>query len=124
MTLTSIIDPGLMDELDAQGHFPNTGTVQSFTVVMNATGDAIETWANLAGHIDLPCAVAALRAFEKEQSDKTIGTSTHKVRFIDYYSSVTTAMRFVSDGVTYEIAGVDHDQHDTMTRLMLRKINL
>ena len=124
MTLTSIIDPALMDELNAQGHFPNTGTVQDFTTAMNAVGDAVKTWANFAGHIDLPCTIAALKEWEKEQSDKTIGLSTHKVRFIDYYPTIKAEYRFVAGGVTYLITGVDHDQHTTMTRLMLKVITL
>ncbi len=125
MTLTSIIDPALMDELNAQGHFPNTGTVQDFTEVM-VEGDADLTWANVAGLIDLPCAVAALTAKEIEELDKTIGESTHKARLIDYYdaSTIKSKMRFVSDGVTYEITGTDSDQHDTMTRLFLKVITL
>lgn len=121
--LDFIIHPALMDELDAQGHFPNTGTVQDFTVAM-VEGDAVETWANFAGHIDLPCAVAALTAKEIEALDKTISDSTHKARLIDYYPTIIAEYRFISDGVTYEITGTDSDQHDTMTRLFLKVITL
>lgn len=123
MTLTSIIDPALMDELEAQGHFPGTGTVQDFTIAM-VEGDAVETWADFAGHVDLPCTIAALTAKEIETLDKTIADTTHKARLIDYYSTILAEYRFVSGGITYEITGVDHDQHTTMTRLFLKVITL
>ena len=123
MTLTSIIDPGLMDALEAQGFFPDTGTVQTFTIAM-VEGEPTETWANLAGHTNLDCAIAALTAREIETLDKTIADSTHQTRLTDYYVGITAAMRFVSGGVTYLITGVDHDQQDTMTRLMLKVITL
>lgn len=123
MTLTSIIDPALMDELNAQGHFPTTGTVQTFTIA-RVEGEATRTWANLAGHINLDCTIAALTAKEIEQLDKTIGDSTHKVRLVDYFSGITSAMRFVTASETYLITGVDRDQHSTMTRMFLKVITL
>lgn len=123
MTLTSIIDPALMENLEAQGHFPSTGTVQTFTIAM-VEGDAVETWANFAGHINLVCTIAALTAKEIEALDKTIADTTHKARLIDYYPTILAKMRFISGGITYEITGVDHDQHSTMTRLFLKVITL
>lgn len=121
--LQQIIHPGLLEHMEAQGHFPNTGTVQDFTIA-RVEGEPTATFANLAGHINLPCAVAALTAKEKEELDKTIATSTHKARFIDYYPLIKASYRFVSDTVTYLITGVDHDQHDTMTRIFLKVITL
>lgn len=121
--LDEIIHPGMLEELEAQGHFPSTGTVQENTPT-NVDGVATDSWANLAGHVDLDCAVAALTAREKEALDMTIATSTHKVLLPALYASITQAMRFVSGGVTYEITGVADDQHDTMTRLILKLITL
>lgn len=123
MTLTSIIHPGMLGELEAQGHFPYTGTVQEFTTAM-VEGDAVETWVNLAGHIDLDCTISALTAREIEKLDKTISDSTHKALFTDYYPDITSAMQFVSGSLTLEITGVAHDQHGTMTRLTLKLIML
>jgi len=123
MTLTSIIDPALMESLEVQGRFPNTGTVQDFTFAMN-TGDAVKTWADFAGHVDLDCAVAALSATEIEKLIQTIGVCTHKARLTDYYPTIKAEYRFVSDGVTYLITGVDHDQMDTTTRLFMKVITL
>lgn len=121
--LDQIIHPGMLEEMDAQGHFPDTGTVQDFTDTP-VEGDPVLTWVNLAGHIDLPCAVAALTSKEIEQLDKTIADSTHKVLFIAYYPLIKQSYQFISDGVTYMITGIASDQHDTMTRLILKVIVL
>ena len=121
--LQQIIHPGLLEHIEAQGHFPNTGTVQDFTIV-RVDGEPTAVFANLAGHIDLPCAVAALTSVEIEALDKTIADSTHKAGFIAYYPLILASYQFISDGVTYEITGVASDQHDTMTRLILKVIVL
>lgn len=121
--LTEIIHPGMLEELNAQGHFPSTGTVQENTPT-NVDGVSTDSWADLAGHIDLDCAIAALTAREKDALDMTIATSTDKVQFPEIYASITSAMRFVSGGVAYKITGVADDQHDTMTRLILELITL
>ena len=121
--LTEIIHPGMLEEMESQGHFPNTGTVQDFTITRDE-GEPTAAWANLAGHIDLDCAVSALTSKEIEALDKTIADSTHKALLTAYYPLIKQSYQFISDSVTYEITGVASDQHDTMTRLILKVIVL
>ncbi len=121
MTLTSIVDPALMESLEVQGFFPDTGTVQEKTITTPG-GEAVEAWANLAGHINLDCNVSPLTANERSSLDKTVGTSTHKVLLTDVYASITEEMRFVSGGINYDITGVMVDSLSTNTRLLLEEI--
>jgi hypothetical protein len=121
--LTSIIHPGLTENLAAQGFFPDTGSVQSFTVAM-VEGDAVETWSDVAGLVDLDCAVAALTAREIAALDMDVAESTHKASLTAEYTTITRSMRFVTGGVTYEITGVKHDQQGTLTYLLLKKVSI
>ena len=120
--LDSIIHPGLLDDLDAQGFFPDTGTVQSFTIT-KVEGEPTKNWADIPGLVDLDCAISPATTDERRSTDMTIALSTHKALLKGNYPTITAANRFVSGGVNYDICGPpEHDSQSYTTRLRLRLV--
>jgi hypothetical protein len=116
----TIIHPGLTASLTTSGHFPATGTVQVKTVT-NTKGNPSESWANVSGLVDIPCAIAAAAA--DESRSPAYATRTHTALLDDSYPAIDpTVHRFLSSGVGYDILGVEHDSQGATTRLHLREV--
>lgn len=119
-----------------------TGTVQRATVTQSATGAPVQTWADVAGLIDLACRVAPAGASERRAPTGTYADISHiailsnAISLVDELvnllidadgdalidnGSITELMRFVADGTEYDIVGVEVDGNRQMTRLRLRQ---
>ena len=110
-----LLSPRMLSAL--RNFYPTTGTVQSATRTADAAGQLIPTWANLAGHVDLPCAIQSVSGQETETPDQTYVLTTHRVALRGNYPAITESMRFVSSGVAYDIERVHHDSHAQTTYL-------
>jgi len=111
----------MTENLAAQGFFPDTGTVYAEQSV-NADGSVSKSWVAVAGLVDLPCAVSALRANEVPSSDGLLATSTHKALLMDSHVAIIPQQRFEVDSIKYEITGVETDSQTATTRLFLRRV--
>ena len=119
MRAQTITSDALLDALSPL--FDRTGTIKQRTDTRDAVGQPIPAWANLAGHIDLPCRVAPVtslsRASRAPGPDMTTTRVTHVILLPDDYPSVTTAMQAVVGGATYQIVTVIRDSEQRMTEL-------
>lgn len=118
---TPLLSPRMLTAL--RNFYPDTGTVQQATRTADAAGQLISTWANLAAHVDLPCAIQSVSGQETETPDQTYVITTHRIALRGNYPSITEAMRFVSGGVSYDIERVHHDSHTQTTYLDVQVVS-
>ena len=119
--MVTLIHPRLLSGLAAT-FYPSLCTIQEATEVQDAYGEPIATWANVAGLVNLPCAVAppnlgSPEKSEVKKSDGTIEIITHHIAIAGHYPAITNKMRAVISGINYDIMAVEIDSHATMTRL-------
>lgn len=124
-----IIHPQMLARLTPT-FLATTGTVQAATVTQSATGAIVQTWADVAGLVALPCRIAPAGANERREPTGTYADISHIAilsnigvsgdSLIDN-SAVTEMMRFVADGTEYDIVGVEVDGNQQMIRLRLRQ---
>jgi len=121
----SLIHPRLLSQRVGVGLlFPSVCTIQT-PAATNDRGDIINVpWADLAGHIDLPCRLSPVTAGSREvrRDDMTYSTITHTLTLRGLYTAVRPHMRAMVDGIPHNIETVDMDGNTTMTRLGLRRI--
>jgi len=101
--------------------YPVTVTIQQYTATQNAVGEEVKTWANVAGHVDLPCVIATpgmgSSGNESKRPDGTVSIWPRRIAIAAIYANITTKMRAVLGGVNYDILAVHHDSHSNMTSL-------
>ena len=121
----SIVHPGLMHGLRGLAAlYPSRATVQAATVTSrNAAGEPVTSWAALAGHANLPAALAPTSgAAERRLAQLTVTTESYTVALAGGYPAITEQMRVVVDGVAYNILAVDLDSHGATTRLLVERV--
>lgn len=104
------------------GFYPSTCTIQVATETQDSVGQPIPAWANLAGHVAIPCRIAPIErasGWEVKASTQTYTVATWKVALRSYYPAIITKMRAVAGGVNYNILAVEHDDQETMTVLQV-----
>lgn len=113
-----IIHPGLLSAL-TPGFYPSLCTIQAATESRDALGQVVFSWSNLAGHVDLACALAeaTTAAEETETTQQAYMRRRKRVALAGIYASVTEEHRAVVDGVTYDIERVTVDSHSKTTYL-------
>ena len=119
--MVALIHPRLLSSLSAT-FYPSLCTIQEATEVQDGYGQPIAGWNNIAGLIDLPCAIAPInpnspQAAERKRADGTIEIITHTIAIGGHYPVITNKMRTVVAGVNYDIMAVETDSHSVMTRL-------
>jgi len=116
-----LIHPFLLDRLGS--FFSATCTVQTNTPAQDAYGQPIAAWANLAGHVDIPCGIYPTKTQQEvKRADGTITVATHRANLQGVFASITTAMRLVSEGLNYDIVGVVTDSQRVITSLLLERV--
>src|SRR3990172_7436814 len=97
--------------------YPATCTIQVATESRDAAGQPIPSWANLASHVGIPCAVASISGTETETQRQTYVLATHRIALRGSYTAITEAHRAVVGGVTYDIERVHQDSRGATTYL-------
>jgi len=97
--------------------FPTTCTIQDFTTTLDAAHQPIKTWADLAGHIDLPCRKAPDRGGEFKRPDNTFARNVSIIEIAGYYSDIEVINRVVLDTKNYDILLVEYDGSSKLTRI-------
>jgi len=115
VTSSPIVHSSLLSRLGR--FYPTTATIQTYTTTQDTYGADVMAWANLAGHIDLTCWIAAAGGQELKRTDSTIAISTHRIALAGYYPAIEAQMRAVSGASTYDILAVAHDSQSKTTSL-------
>lgn len=91
---------------------------------------AVRTYTPLAGHQDLPCAVApeggttAAASKERRTTEYTQEWNLFEIILNGYFPDIKQVHQAVVNGVTYEIQGVNADVYKILTHLHCRTIDL
>jgi hypothetical protein len=97
----------------------STGTIQTATETRDAAGQPIKTWANLVGHVAIPCHIEITGGSESKATNQVYVTATHEIILQGYYPLITPKMHLVDDaGQTYDILQVDHESFGAFTKLV------
>lgn len=118
--MSTLIHANMLSSLGVD-FYPSTCTIQQATESQDAAGQLIRTWANVSGHVDIPCAVASVGGDERE-GNETYVLATHRIALRGYYPNITEAMRAVVSGVNYDIERVHHDSQGVSTYLDVQVI--
>lgn len=107
---------------------PSLCTIQSKTDTRDSAGQPIPTWANLTGHVNIPCAVgpgvqSRGGTNEVRLVDETLTIIPRQVLLQGYYPSITSLMQAVIGGVTYRVLGVEADSSHQITRLNVEEVS-
>ena len=123
----TLVHPKLTEHLTRTtgGHFPDTGAVQK-KVVTNTRGNPSNAWSNVSGLASIRCTISAARgpssADERRGVSYTYAESTHEALLDGDYTIAALDHRFLSDGIAYDILGVEKDSQGITTRLHMRRV--
>ncbi len=112
--------PRFTDEIEKR--CSDTVTIQVVTETQGESGEPVETWANLAGHICLPCMVGPAGGGEARTMALTLGTEIKQILIVDYYPAIIQKHRAVVNGVSYDILLAETDQGEGFTRLTVKRV--
>lgn len=114
--MSVIIHPALLENLF--NFYPDTCTIQTGTASRDAVGEKVYTWANVADHVDIPCARGTPGGAEAEGSEQGYLVRTYRIALQGHYPTIAEGMRALySDGTAYDIERVRLDQQATLTYL-------
>ena len=82
---------------------PSLCTIQAYVDGTDTYGQPTQTWANLVGHVDIPCSIALSSGREVKGKENEYGLTTHRIALNGIYPTITRLHRAVVDGTTYRI---------------------
>lgn len=107
---TSFIDSRRNAALAANFH-PSLCTIQASTTSTDSFGQPSQTWANVAGLVDIPCSISLTSGREAKGKQMEYGMTTHRIALNGIYATITRLHRAVVAGVTYDIQYVSPPGH-------------
>ena len=126
MNRPALIHPDMLTSLP--DHFSSTCTIQESTETRADSGQITDSWADLAGHVDIPCAVGQGREgtpAEQRTSTAIVVTTGHVIALAGHYPDITTRMRAVVDGANWNILDIRHDPTaGAYTQLMVEAVSI
>lgn len=115
-----LISPRLFDQLGA--FYPDTCTIQAAIESQDAANQPVKNWADLAGHVAIPCAVSRPRGGERHTTHQIYSVATHTIALAGYYPSISEKMRAIVFGQAYDILLSENDGQKTTTQLVCRVV--
>lgn len=109
-------------------YFTQTATIQR-AVETNVQGDVTRVWSDLAGHVNLPCAVAGgdvdqrMKKQEARSSELVSQLVYKRVMLAGPYPDISLKDRIVLAVGTYAIVSVVIDQTGTLTQMFCEKLD-
>lgn len=121
-----LLDPDVLAGFGMERFFVGRCTVQEDTgTTQDTDGARIESWTDLAGHVDIPCAVRPALGRELRREDSTITAAELRAGLQGNYPAITTKHRVVLEIVsagTYDILHVERDSQALATYLDLEVV--
>jgi len=105
----------------------DTVTIQRNTPSITTSGATTDSWTNVSGLVDLPCAIQANPSprynREGRMPEYTYAESMYTINLADQYSSILPRDQAVaSDGNTYDIQNASSEPYGAFTVLLVRLI--
>lgn len=124
MNQLGLIHPQMVGRLQP-GLYPSLCTIQESDPDLDAHGQPIPDWTNLADHVNIAARLAPVmtnRAERRSQEQIYVVGQFH-IALNGHYPAITEDMRALVDGVAYDIEHVEHDGNGHTTRLLVRKVD-
>jgi hypothetical protein len=126
MNARPMFDPRMLNRL--RGFYPSTCNIIAETGTIDSMGSPENTDDVILS--DIPCAVAPFNdvipiSGERRYEQYTQDISTIRISLKGYYPEITEKMLAVVSPApfkTYNIRGVEHDSHQTTTRLIVDEV--
>lgn len=120
MALRAMIHPKLHEALP--DHYPASCTIQVNTPTRDDKGQPIAAWSDLAGHVEIPCAVSEAGSTERRNLWGTYPEAEKMIALGGSYPDITTIHSAVTGGVRYDILGTLDDSQSASGYLMVRRV--
>jgi hypothetical protein len=99
--------------------YPSLCTILTLTLVRDSTGEPIPTPVPFL--VDLACRLSPVSGREVVAPTEKYSVGQHMIELASYQPTITTTMRAVVGGVTYELlAPPEHDGNHFTTRLRVQ----
>lgn len=118
--MTDLIHPRLFSQLAA--FYPATCTIQEASETLDAANQPIQAWADLPGHVDIPCTVSRPGGGERKTTHQIYSVATHTIALAGYYPAITEKMRAVVAGQAYDILLPENDPLGVGTQLLCQVV--
>lgn len=123
MNQRGLVHPDMLERLRAN-HLPDTCTIEAATETLDSYGQPSVTWSAVSGLSSLGCRLAPWsQEQERRLPELVTTTTTHVLLLAAHYPAITTEMRAVVSGVSYDITAVRHDGNEASTWLGLEVIS-
>ncbi len=116
-----LIPPSLIANLSFL--FNKTVTIQINTPTPNDFGEPVPTWADLAGHVAIPCVMFPVTGGTKFKPEVNYDVGSQRIMLQGWYPAILPTMQAIIGGVTYPIDFVEQDSQDLLTQLIVRLVS-
>lgn len=107
--------------------FPTIAQIEEPTTVQNNEGEESTSWVTVEGLDEVRCVIAPVfprRDVEMRVADMTRIERFRYAEFQQAHPEITTEMRLVADGQTWNIVSAVTDAQRITTRLMIEQVDL
>lgn len=104
--------------------FSSECTIQANTPTYDTHNQPVASWADLAGHSDLPCRIAPVTDDERRALGQIVEMATHLVALYGAYPTIQQAHQALVDDVAYDITGVRTDSEGVITYLGVKVVTI
>jgi hypothetical protein len=110
------------------GRFSDLITIRRGTGAVNSYNESVETFSDLAGHVDLPAVVAPgdIYAKMKRQETPTSQDTTEyeylRVMLNGYYPLIQLTDHLEFDAFEWDIVAIDRDSTRSFTQILVQRI--
>jgi hypothetical protein len=114
-----LIHPDLLSRLQPY-HYAGSCTIQQATEAVDSYGaPTTSSWANLTGHVALPCRVAPDNRARQEVRETAAPYVLYGFTIVlaGHYPTISEKMRAIVGSQTHNIQAVEHDGQGKTTRL-------
>lgn len=115
-----LVHPDLLTRLQAN-HYAGLCTIQQATETVDSYGaPTASSWANLTGHVNLPCRVAPDNRTKQEMVGTALAPQVvygYIIALSGHYPTISEKMRAMVGSQTHNIQAVEHDGQSKTTRL-------
>lgn len=121
MTWQDLIHPRLLTDLFR--FFASNCTIQRATQSADTYRSEVLTYANLAGHVSIPCIIAPTGGQEIKAPNMTYVVASHHVTLAGYYPNIREKDRAIIGTMTLDILIVECDSQAETTRLICQIVD-
>lgn len=103
--------------------FNKTVTIQANTPAPNDFNEGLPVWADLTGHVAIPCVMFPVTGGTVFKPEVTYDVGSQRIILQGWYPLILPKMQAIIGGVTYPINYVEQDSQDLLTQLIVKLVS-